>query len=300
MPLTISLTPGALPADGDLITNATLRSIAQPTVALEGSIGTASLSDGSVTTAKLAANVLTADTTGRGKMADGFVDTAKLASDAVTTVKILDGNVTAAKLDEATQQGRQLYAAATLTAGVYAFTLSPVPTAYTAGLVVRFKADVVNAGATDLNVNALGAKNLFTLDGKELVAGQIPAGALIEATYDGTNFQCNLRSRFVSAETAVTSAGVILDTAHGLGAAPGKIQVVLVNRTTTEFGYADGDELDAGGVNRNQMPAFHWGADATKVFLLMPSTTLIAANRSTGAQVTLTNARWKAKIYAEL
>jgi len=83
----------------------------------------ATIADGSVTTAKLATNALTADVAGRLKMQDGYVTVAKvatgtftadaagrapfaagfadaslLASDAVTTVKILNANVTTAKL----------------------------------------------------------------------------------------------------------------------------------------------------------------------------------------------------------
>ena len=51
------------------------------------------VSDGSVTTAKLADEAVTT-----GKLDDGAVTAAKLAAGAVTSVKITDGNVTAAKL----------------------------------------------------------------------------------------------------------------------------------------------------------------------------------------------------------
>lgn len=52
-----------------------------------------SIADGSVTTAKLAADAVTT-----AKILDANVTAAKIASDAVTTAKILDANVTAAKL----------------------------------------------------------------------------------------------------------------------------------------------------------------------------------------------------------
>lgn len=48
---------------------------------------TSLLADGSVTTAKLANGVLSADAAGRAKMADGFTTTAKLADGSVTTAK---------------------------------------------------------------------------------------------------------------------------------------------------------------------------------------------------------------------
>ena len=48
-------------------------------IAIGGTVTTADIADGAVTTAKLASNVLSADATGRGKMQDGFVTSAKLA-----------------------------------------------------------------------------------------------------------------------------------------------------------------------------------------------------------------------------
>lgn len=78
--LSISLTPGYLPTDGELIDNSILRLIARPSITLTGSIGSATISDGAVTTAKLADGALSADTTGRNKMADAFLTAAKLAA----------------------------------------------------------------------------------------------------------------------------------------------------------------------------------------------------------------------------
>ena len=76
--LSLSLVPGYLPADDELITPAILRAIARPSVTLSGTIGSASLADGAVTTPKLADGALSADTTGRNKMADGYLTASKL------------------------------------------------------------------------------------------------------------------------------------------------------------------------------------------------------------------------------
>jgi hypothetical protein len=92
--LSIALTPGYLPTDGELIDNAILRLIARPTIALEGSIGAASIADGAVTTVKLADGVLTADTTGRAKMADEYLTAAKLNATQDWSGKTLSGNPT--------------------------------------------------------------------------------------------------------------------------------------------------------------------------------------------------------------
>ena len=92
--LSINLTPGYLPADGELIDNSILRQIARPTVQLDGTIGAASIADGGVTTAKLADGVLTADATGRAKMVDGFVTAAKINATQDWTGKTLSGTPT--------------------------------------------------------------------------------------------------------------------------------------------------------------------------------------------------------------
>lgn len=299
--LSISLVPGALPADGEQITNSTLRAIARPTITLTGTIGTATVDDGAITTVKLADLALSADATGRAKMADGYTNAAKLATDAVETAKIKDANVTAVKLAEAARGDVHQYAAGAFSAGVYAITLSPAATVYTAGMVVRFKADLVNTGATDINVNAIGAKNLFTRDGKELVAGQIPAGALIDAVYDGTNFQCDLRSQYSAVAGATLAAGV-QTFAHGLGVTPPgyKVRAVLVC-TTNQSPWAVGDELGIEQLchpsNGTPMTSCYVNATNIKVTLYQASMDAVSA---TGTLTPLTVGSWKVKVYAEL
>lgn len=98
--LFIDLVPGALPQDGDLITSAVLRAIARPTVTLNGTIGTATLDDDSITTQKLKDNVLSADYTGRAKMEDGYITEPKFSTACVSTRALIDANVTLAKLSD--------------------------------------------------------------------------------------------------------------------------------------------------------------------------------------------------------
>jgi hypothetical protein len=108
----------------------------------------------------------------------------------VTLANLLpDGNVTAAKSAEANRQSVHQYAAGALTAGVYAVTLSPAATAYTTGMVVRFKASAANTGAVNIDVNSLGQKDLFTRAGGELAANDILANAIVTCVYDGGQFQ---------------------------------------------------------------------------------------------------------------
>lgn len=88
------------------------------------------------------------------------------------------------------QTAEEVYAASVAGVDDYAVTLTPAPVAYVTGMVVRFKADVANTGASTLNVNSLGAKTIkkngTTYD---LGNGDIAAGQMVEVIYDGTNFQ---------------------------------------------------------------------------------------------------------------
>ena len=75
------------------------------------------------------------------------------------------------------------------TASVYAIDMDPTLTAYTAGQRFHFIAPLTNVADPDLNVDALGAKNILHPDGTTLAAGDIPANAMVDVFYDGTQFQ---------------------------------------------------------------------------------------------------------------
>lgn len=66
---------------------------------------------------------------------------------------------------------------------------SPVPTAYTAGMVVVAVINAANTGTATINVNGLGAKAITKAGSTALAAGDLPAGAVVTLTYDGTQFQ---------------------------------------------------------------------------------------------------------------
>lgn len=265
MALTITITPGIVLVAGQRVSIADLNALANPTVELEGSIGTASIGDGSVTLAKLAVGILSADSAGRSRMADGFMTTAKYG----------DASITAPKLDESARGGVYQYAAGTyatdtLPACKYTMSLTTAPTVYTAGMRVRFKADAANTGAVDVNVNSVGEVNLWTLAGKELLANQIPAGAIVDMVYDGTRFLCDLPSRYeVLAASAVSlpAAGGLTQFAHGLGVKPWRYEVVLYCETNdAASGYVTGDEIPFDSVTGASVyPVFTTYADATNI-----------------------------------
>lgn len=81
------------------------------------------------------------------------------------------------------------FATGVYSAGVYSVSLNAALVAYTPGLVIAFKADTANTGAANVNVNAIGSVDLLKENGRELDAGDLPLGWIVEARYNGTAFQ---------------------------------------------------------------------------------------------------------------
>lgn len=69
--------------------------------------------------------------------------------------------------------------------------IAPVPavTGLTAGMSFKIKVANGNTGAVDVTVGALAAKALVRRDGSPLVTGDLPAGGIVDVTFDGTSFQ---------------------------------------------------------------------------------------------------------------
>jgi hypothetical protein len=74
-------------------------------------------------------------------------------------------------------------------ANAITLTLAPVITAYVKGQRFEFVSTAANTGATTLNVNGVGAKNVYSDASTALVAGDIPNGRAVIVIYDGTQFQ---------------------------------------------------------------------------------------------------------------
>ncbi len=100
------------------------------------------------------------------------------------------------------------------TSGTDTYTITPSPsiTAYTAGLGLRVKIGTTNTGTSTLNVNALGAKTIKTPTGADVVAGELPSGAIVDLVYDGTNFIISQYQSKVAALTSGTISGATITT----------------------------------------------------------------------------------------
>lgn len=136
------------------------------------------------------------------------------------------------------QHNAEKYAADAGANDTYVITLSPVPTSYTNGMVVYFKANTANTGAATINVNSLGAKTIVKGVNTTLANNDILAGQLCTVIYDGTNFvlqspvSTNLASNplYTNGVTTydLTTASGTQTIAHGLGMSPKYIRVTWV------------------------------------------------------------------------
>lgn len=72
-----------------------------------------------------------------------------------------------------------------------ALTVTPTPAvpSYVQSMCVLFEPTSANTGATTINVSGLGAKDLKSVAGVALGAGELAIGALYVAVYDGTEFR---------------------------------------------------------------------------------------------------------------
>lgn len=121
--------------------------------------------------------------------------------------------------------------------------ITPSPSAYVAGQTFRFTSVGANTtAAVTLNINGLGAKSLTKSGTTALSVGDIPSGAIISVTYDGTRFQ-------VIGVTAFTASS-------GPGNSPFGIRNKLINSLCllNQRGYVSG----AATTGANQYTIDRW------------------------------------------
>jgi len=109
---------------------------------------------------------------------------------ATTTIPLsqLDSNFTTVSNSINDANTYSNYAADTGVANAYIVTFSSLTTTYAAGLRIQFKATNANTGASTINVNGQGVKNITYANGTSLGPSTILAGAIVDIMYDGTQF----------------------------------------------------------------------------------------------------------------
>lgn len=98
------------------------------------------------------------------------------------------------------------YAADSGAVNAYVVTISPEPTAYATGMTIDMYTTNTNTGASTVNVNGLGVKNILDSAGSALAAGAIVAGIANVLKYDGSAFRLQATvSTTVPANSSVTT-----------------------------------------------------------------------------------------------
>lgn len=80
------------------------------------------------------------------------------------------------------------FAVDTGAADAYVVTYTPAITSYTTGLVLSFRPTNVNTGASTINVNGLGAKDI-KFKGAAISAGDLPDDGYVKIIYNGVHFE---------------------------------------------------------------------------------------------------------------
>jgi hypothetical protein len=230
-----------------------------------------------------------------------------LVSDTSDTGGALPSKVTLKNLaPETIRHQVPIYSAGVYGAGIYAITLDPVKTAYTAGEVVRFKADTANPGAVNVNVNSVGSVDLLRVNLAELGANDILANQIVEMVYDGTRFLLLTPSlyKYTSSPVALPGAASVATFAHGLGAIPSSIRVRLVQtNASAQNGYAQNEEVAAESIVEagNSVVAFAISADATNITVAQRNNANLRIIPKTGGDhADMTEGNWNLKVYAQL
>lgn len=255
-----------------------------------------------------------ADSVVTGSITNGAVTTAKIADAAVNGTKIATNTVTALNvqshtLDEGTLANSSVSTRVLIDGSVTADKI-------TNGVITNIK--IAGGGIVETNLAASIVTTPKIADGAvsldKITNGVITGAKLAGGTVFGTNIAGNTITAtnlnfvpmtnvvYTSVEIDVPVAGSGITNAHGLGSMPNLVRVVLVCKTG-EYGYVAGDELDAANVAVYNFAnaAFSISANGTDImiqrsnddYLLVPSRTT-----TLGAQVDLSEAKWKIKIYA--
>jgi hypothetical protein len=137
---------------------------------------------------------------------NAFTGTANLGSQKITALADGTAHTDGVNAGQIQDGGLVFQANDTGSANTYAIALAPVVTAYVAGQEFNFKAGNASSGASTLNVNGVGAKNIKKKNDQAIAAGDIEEDAIIKVLYDGTSFQM-LSQTGTSGMTSFTLTG---------------------------------------------------------------------------------------------
>ena len=170
--------------------------------------------------------------------------------------------------------------------------------AFAVGSIIMLQFDgalTLTHHATDLILP--GGANITTAAGDVAMLAKYAAGDWRCISYQRSSGEPVVTpiasSSFVSSETAIPSGGTAATVAHGLGAIPSLVSVVLRCKTT-DLGYSVGDEVQVLSSSLSGAYQSTVYADATNVeFGLTTGSTIQIYNQSTGSLSSITAGNWK-------
>lgn len=314
MAVTATVTPGKVFGDSDVITKETLNQLGQPTVTIDGSVGSLALADGSVTGTKIAGDAAIALTKlediARGRVVIGNSSSDGAIVDASGNGKILVGD------------GTDLNSVA-VSGDVTLASTGAVTIANDAVQVGMLHTDVAASGGGlekavgGIQIKDDGIDPITKITGHADRKGQIIAydnsgnpayvakgttGQVLKGNGDNAPSFSALMT-----EVGTNSDSINTDTTfneeHSLGGTPSLVRGVLVC-SGTDGNYASGDEIDFNTILSQYSGGFGvcLGANATHCFAVArPSggSGLFHALDKDGTEfVSLDKTLWKIKVYA--
>ena len=316
MAVTATVTPGKVFGDADVITKETLNQLGQPTISIDGSVGSLALADGSVTGAKIAGDAAIALTQlepiARGKIIVGNASSDGIIVDANDTGKILVGDGT--DLNSVAVSGDVTLAssgAVTIANSAVQVAMLHTDVAATSGGLekvtggIQIKNDGIDP-ITKLTSHADRKGQLIAYDdsGDPQYVTKGTTGQVLKGNGDDAPSFGSIFAYSSTAGAALDSgSGTRVQFEHSLGAVPSLVRAVLVCQTGGDHGFAANDELNVHSIadeTSGTDEGFHSVvADATHVTVTIHSSqVLYVMNKNIDGIVLLSRDKWKIKVYA--
>jgi len=312
MAVTATVTPGKVFGDSDVITKESLNQLGQPTISIDGSVGSLAISNNSIDNNHIAgaAGILLTKLEGisRGSIVIGNSSGKGAVVDANDSGKILVGDGT--DLNSVAISGDVTLAstgAITIAnTAIEASMLNANAAATGGGLEVSSGMKIKNDGIdpiTKLTGHADREGQLVSYDGsgdpayvtKGTQGHVLKAGASGAPSFSAFMTEVGTNSDHVGTDQTFNAT-------HSLGGTPSLVRGVLVC-TGSDGNYASGDEIDFNTILNQFSDGYGvcLGANATHCFAvvrLIASTYLYAMDKDGSTFVNLDKTKWKIKVYA--
>lgn len=120
----------------------------------------------------------------------------------------------------------------------------PPYTAYVAGMTLSFIPANTNTGAVTIDLDGLGAKNIYVGSSSPLSGNELVAGRIAQIEYDGTRFQLNVATIADGSVTSAKLANAQLTLPNSLNFAP---PVTLASAASVAIGAAASNNITVTG-----------------------------------------------------